>query len=213
MKILTIILSLSTFISANCFSQNQFDVRKVKWGMTQQEVLNSELPRVPSTKNVNKLLFENVILGDMPTVDASLYYTFTNGRLSEVTYTFNRTYQPMNMTLFKKVKSLDPLFEFITKKKMELLFCWELEGPGLFSYEKNTGDTQCGFDEIFLTKVEKVARENKAYEAQLHYKGDRSRAWVRFNFDNSDAVFKDIIGWATFTPQYNVKKETNDSGF
>lgn len=69
--------------------QNTFDVRKVRWGMSKDKVLKSELPnkiyRAQKKLHVERCTFNEVIFGYKCSID----YIIENNKLIEVNYIFN----------------------------------------------------------------------------------------------------------------------------
>lgn len=69
--------------------QNTFDIRKVRWGMSKDEVLKSELPNklysVQKKSHIERYTFNEIILGYKCSID----YIIENNKLIEVDYTFN----------------------------------------------------------------------------------------------------------------------------
>lgn len=76
-------------LSSLAEEQNTFDVRKVRWGMSKDEVLKSELPNklysVQKKLHVERYTFNDIILG----YKCSIVYIIENNKLIEVNYIFN----------------------------------------------------------------------------------------------------------------------------
>lgn len=84
MRIIAILLTI--FISSLCYAQEEnFDVRNVKWGMTKNEVLNSELPNNPFVQDKNSLAYNDTIDGKTITI----LYEFNDDKLYRVIYNFD----------------------------------------------------------------------------------------------------------------------------
>lgn len=77
-KIILIILILPQFI----FAQENFDVRKSNWGMTLNQVKNSENTIIPIEENYKELVYNNIELSNG--TSCKLTYGFSNGKLNKV---------------------------------------------------------------------------------------------------------------------------------
>ncbi len=74
------------FIYSLCYAQEEnFDVRKVKWGMTQDEVLNSELPNKPFKRMKDSFAYNEKI----DNKNSLIIYQFKDNKLYQVVYKFD----------------------------------------------------------------------------------------------------------------------------
>ena len=95
MKALVLLLTTTFFLTS------EFDLRKLKWGMTIDEVLESETLKVDA-KVGGQLKYSAVI----DNIDFTLLYTFKDGRLYKAVYTCKETYVNKNdyITDFNNLK-------------------------------------------------------------------------------------------------------------
>ncbi len=77
------LIILFFFFHTYSYSQSSFDVRNTSWGMTVQEVIESEKP-LKSHIEGNELNYYNVEIGNSLT--ARIIYSFRNGRLFGIKY-------------------------------------------------------------------------------------------------------------------------------
>lgn len=86
MKVILIVLIGCIFISSVVQADEQFNFRKTKWGMTQDEVVSSEHFKTDGIKDNGKsITYKNVkILND---IHGSLEYYFNENKLTSAAYT------------------------------------------------------------------------------------------------------------------------------
>ena len=86
---------------------NSYDVRKVRWGMSKENVINSEKPRTISFQDETTLIFEDVIFSNK----CRILYVFEKNKLHSVAYLFNNflSYQ-------SKESFFDDIKKIISKK-------------------------------------------------------------------------------------------------
>lgn len=93
MRVIFLALYLSISFSASA-QQSQFDVRKVKWGMTQAQVLRSESIK-PGRVTKSVISYVTRING----YPATIGYSFSGSRLHQVLYHFYRKHTSNNLYL------------------------------------------------------------------------------------------------------------------
>lgn len=229
-------LFLSIFIcNGYLYAQNSYDVRKVNWGMTKQEVIASEYPLSfnKSESNSNTLELEGVELSNQQT--ATIIYTFKNGRLIEVKYCiYGFKYGNYRGTC----KNIIP---FSDKVRSTNSFIYGLKDKGYaddgygwrFSNSKITHTTKSNnygnsLDEVTLSKVANIAKQEKFCQIGLGFKNKRTDVSLDFNeYQNCenevrilelintpcDHAIYNIYAWLTFNPSYLVEKTLMQSDF
>lgn len=215
-----LILLIATFISVNSYSQNEFDVRKAKWGMTIAQIKDSELPLTPTKEEPSigtngaktDLVYENVIINDIKT---TLYFTFQNGKLLEITYAFNKTWQKADMKFSDKVMSTQFIYKsLINEKKMQPLDCWMYDDFNLKYYESFTKNKTCEYSSVeLLDDIEKVGLKNNFKQVTYRLKNKRSYVLITYELANEDAIYNKFIGWVKISAHGDALKDTKDSGF
>ena len=80
----TITTTFLLFLVLTIVAQEQYDVRNTKWGFAISEVVASEYPLTPSKTKVDELEYTYVELSNGQ--KATIFYKFTNAKLTEVRY-------------------------------------------------------------------------------------------------------------------------------
>ena len=215
MKKYLFFIHVFSFMALNALSQTDFDIRKTKWGMTIAEVKSSEEPMTASKEEKTnsgtqiELQYDNVIVSDVKT---TIIYTFENGRLVEISYRFDRTWQGKEMNLTAKVMATQFVFKsLIDDKKMKVIQCWSY---GLKTYGQYTGKNNCGYTSTeLISDIEKVGLQNKEQYVNFHLNNNRTYANIQFKLVDNDPIFKEIIGWVTFSAFGDAEKSSKGSGF
>jgi hypothetical protein len=199
--------------SKKCLSQN-FDVRNTIWGMTMQEVIESEGRNPEQTEkgynNDDILLFTLFI--EKRKVDCG--YHFLNGRLVEITYRYNwGTWQSDQEKDFSsRYYSIFTFFNSLNQKNYRLTEGWYILNAKFSETGKRLsaclGDLQSKTPFAKLNKVEECFNKianlgvNGDLYANIRFENQRTRIEVSFPLKNHD--FKDkYIGWITFDSKLN----------
>ena len=137
MKSLIKVILLNLIITYNLYSQTNFDLRKVNWGMSKEDVIKSEQPLQYEQKNDGDIVFSNITVDNLI---IKLVYSFKNERLSDATYYISYKYQKVNcedkLSLSSKRLNMNAFFKSLTDKKYKCAFNW-------------SGDYYAGDDDIF----------------------------------------------------------------
>lgn len=204
-------------------SSQEFDVRNTRWGMTYEEVKNSENPLIPSIKKSDELSYENVDLNG--SVKCTVIYAFTNGKLIKVRYLI---YGPddnysrgtcNNIVPFKhKIYLTKFIFDALTKKQMRNDFGWYINGtmePMLQKLKEG------GYDSETINLLDSEVKRLNGTEVQTTYFNKRSSAWITIRtlkenysalFDCYDDYYNTYI-WLVFSPTAEVEAELRKRNF
>jgi hypothetical protein len=127
----TITTTILLFLVLSAVAQEQYDVRKTKWGMAISEVMASEYPLTPSETKVDELKYSYVELSNGH--KATILYSFTNAKLTEVRYImygynaeFSRGTCTNIIPLYDKIKYTNFVFEALKSKGMKCDMGWYL---------------------------------------------------------------------------------------
>lgn len=204
--VLTIVVQMIS--SNNCKSQT-YDVRATRWGMTMQEVIESE----GSDPESNEKGFDNdVVLSYTLFIESrkvNCNYHFLNGRLTKVSYRYYwGSWQDDQKKDFKsRYYSISSFFKSLTQKNYHLSYGWHILNEEYSETGKKLstclGDLQFKTPFADLNKVEACFNQVTDLEskvnssARIEYKNQRTRIVISFPLKNHE--YKDkIIGWVTF---------------
>lgn len=125
-----VIIYPATVFAEDFANGNKFDFRKTKWGMTLEEVKKSEEISIHDSSD-KKLLYHTVLNQK----DAEIEYIFSNGKLTQATYTINEGY-------YDPAKNYDDfvMFEEVLKKKYGEPKSAEKIGVGTESIRKSLSE-------------------------------------------------------------------------
>lgn len=162
----------------------QFDVRDTRWGMSSQEVIDSEYPN-KGIVDGNEIAFNKVDLGNG--LEAKLLYFFDRDELTEVrfiVYSKNTIATCDNIIpLAQKVKECNFLIDKIKHDGYTCNKGWYFEKP--LSLSELTGDRSyyynCKTDFSTVSFVDKIAKENKATRVYINLENKRSSVSFEFN--------------------------------
>jgi len=191
--------------------QDQYDVRKTRWGMTISEVVSSEYPLTLSEDNDNAV--GRYIIYSLVELSygwkAEIIYWFTNSKLSKVTYSiygYNNkndmgTYTHI-IPLYDKIQYTNFVFEALRNKGMKCSKGWSLINNKETAYKHDYYN--CNFDKETINDLEKAASENNSTLINITFSNERTDALISFNqYQNDDEKFKKI--------EYDIYKEKNGS--
>ena len=218
-----VLASLLIFNGLYIHAQEQFDIRKTKWGMTIEQVKQSELPLTPppeapsgilhgtKKETKNEITFENVVIND---INTTITYRFQNGKLIEVAYRLNKNSPKKDMGLYDKVISTHFVFNnLINEKKMIFVDCWSygLKAYGDFNVKyKNTHD----YTSVeLINDVQKIGTQNGFQDVDCRLKNERTSVRLKYRLIDDDPKYEAIIAWITFSPCGNAENDAKDSGF
>ncbi len=196
------LLALALFLGLAFTSRGQYDIRKTKWSMTMQEVLDSEKPLVGIENNSQTDLIDlkyKAISVDNFTADIT--YSFKNGKLYEVTYTmYDKTKPEISFSqsiLFTK----SIIATLIKGKQMFLHHCWS------GNMTSATIKSICLYDDQSITFIENSMkkRENNFFTFGIK----NARVYTTITKNLYDVKLPNLICVITFTPIY----EADTSGF
>lgn len=230
MKIKTILLLFG--ISNICYSQSDF--RNVKWGMSIQEVKNSE--STPLTEEGKKLTGYNngkpqydgeELVFDNATVTgkkASVYYDFKNGRLIECRVIFrNSQYSSYDKGMSEVIPQFDELFEALKRKKMSISQPLQSTGSDGSVYYDNqynkmiqdlmTDKSNWAITPKVLELVDAMLNENSYPIISFRLSNSRSNCivsfWTKHKRDMRDVSPIVVV----MKPTFEVIKKIEDSEF
>jgi hypothetical protein len=214
--------------------QNEFDIRKVNWGMTIENVVSSEYPLQP-TREDGKLEYSKVDIGNG--FLAKIIYSFTNKRLTEVKYVIYRLNQnskdkaPSIVPLHTKVFMTQYIFNSFKEKGYECWLGWHMNAVSSKEMLEKFGSTGiCDLDETFVKKIEELAIEKNSIDAIVTFENERSNASFRFNeYQNelnyeyykkpdwltkdSEFLLEDVYLWLVVEPNSKTEKKLNNNRF
>ena len=120
----------TTLFAEDFASGNKYDFRKTTWGMTLEQVKKSE--EIPVHDSSDKWLMYHTVLNQK---DAEIEYIFTNGKLTQATYTINEGYYDPADTYDDFV-----MFEDVLTKKYGKATSVEKIGVGTESIRKSLSE-------------------------------------------------------------------------
>jgi hypothetical protein len=238
MKSLTKIILLKLIISCNLYSQSAFDLRKVNWGMSKEDVIKSEQPLQYEQKSNGDIVYSNITVDNLI---IELVYSFKNGRLSDATYYISYKYQKVNcedkLSLSGKRLNMNAFFKSLTDKKYKCVFNW-------------AGDYYSGDDDVFpgsrktkiinsipcknnwtldeFDAIDSWATKSQIFNLYISLESERTYVKIEFNeFKNSLVkknellnLWKDCNFWffkeiarIHYSPTHKVQTELNDGQF
>ncbi len=104
-KIITLLIIISSIYlcSPTIFADEKYDFRKVRWGMTKDEVKASESNKIEAEED-DAILYHCKVAG----MESGLLYFFAKGRLVQATYRFRENYINKNNYIsdFEKIKKI-----------------------------------------------------------------------------------------------------------
>jgi len=227
-KLFPIVVAL--LIAFTLSAQDQFDVRKTKWGMSISEVMSSEYPLTPTDTKSDELKYANVELSNGQ--KSTIYYFFKNAKLTKVTYTvfgynadFSRGTCSHIIPLYDKIKYTNFIFEAIKNKGMKCDMGWYLVNCQNVA---PVGYSNCSIDQETVEKMEKAASEIHCERIGLNYENERTDAVFYFNqHQNYNSNYKtslfsdrncdddsyNIYYWLEFTPSFKLESEIKKGDF
>lgn len=221
--IITVLIFSITFINAK--AQSDFDVRKVNWDMTINEVIQSEYPLTPSTKTDELVEFDKVFVGKgylTNGFEAKLKYTFKNKRLSGLEYVVSLIEKTENaiFQLTDKVSMTKFIFDALESKGYQCYIGWHTNSLSSKKRAEMFNDLKiCSLEYDFVKKIEDYAKAENDIHVYVNYENDRSSAGFCFyEFQNSETT----ADWAKegklfctieFEPSFALKKQMEKSGF
>ncbi|HQE58313.1 MAG TPA: hypothetical protein PLA54_03865 [Spirochaetota bacterium] len=103
----TIILLILIFSTFTLFSEEKYDFRKVKWGMSFEEVLKSENINPKSSMQNEYISYNDSIFFK----DCSLNYYFFDGKLSRIFMSFGNLFPLEKNNYFEEYNEIKKLYE------------------------------------------------------------------------------------------------------
>ena len=235
-----IILILLIFSASVLFAQDNFDVRKTKWGMPKSEVISSEYPLHPvkftdnAKYNESILFFENVELNNSLTAD--IYYKFSNGKLINVRYgIYGTKYFDTRGTcdniipFINKVQLTKSIFEALKLKGFNFdKFGWYFNHLPTIIRENGGIFYESSLNYSILSILEKTAAEKNFCQIGIVLEKDRTIVEVAYNeyqnckirLDENKLLsyscnndFYNIYCWLDFSPNYQVLQKLKEKDF
>jgi hypothetical protein len=218
----TKILLIIVLFASNLITSQEFDVRRVKWGMTKDEVKNSEKPLIATKEENNEFQYEKVELNDR--VKSTIIYKFSNGRLIEVRYlifgpddAYTRGTCKNQISLERKFRTTKFIFDALVAKQMFVskYFGWCINNNALENeiLKKGKYDTET----INLLSSELV----RLNQTEIHtvYYNKRSSASVTiqsemtYKFPDCNDDYYNTYMWLVFEPELEVEEELRKRNF
>lgn len=215
------ILLFLFIIPSILYSQN-YDVRKLKWGMSISDVKSSEIPLTPFSEENDELRYNNIDLNG--TMSSSIIYTFSNGKLIEVRYivygpkdVYSKGTCENKISLSKKMILTNFIYNALIDKNMKPVVGWRVTGTNV---QENPKLKNGGYDsEITKTLEEEVKRYN-GLEVNLLLSNERTYANLSIKtsstnyslFDCDDDFYNTYL-WLVFTPSSQVESEIRKRTF
>ena len=220
---IVVLSSLFIFNGFYIHAQEQFDIRKTKWGMTVEQVKQSELPLTPppeapsgilhgtKKETKNEITFENVVIND---INTTITYKFQNGKLIEIAYRLNKSREKKEMGLYDKVISTQFVFNnLINEKKMNLVDYWSYGLKSYGDFNVKYKDTHDYSSVELINDVQKIGTQNGFQDVDCKLKNERTYVRLKYRLIDDDTKYKAIIAWITFSPWGQAEKDAKDSGF
>ena len=230
--IMTILLLTIIYMSNSIVLAQNFDVRKVNWGMTVHEVINSEYPMKPEI-NGNEVHFYNVDIGNSFT--AKLIYDFTNGKLTELKYIvygseYSRGTCDKIIPLFDKVRYSTFIFTALKEKGYKCQMGWYLmNSTHLAQITGNRDDYwNCSNDYKTISLIDSCAKKQGSVMVVVGLRSERTRASFVYNehqnyvskYERSEndrmpckSDYFNTYFWLTMTPSSSAQKELDKNRF
>ena len=212
MKII-ISLLFTIFVSMVSFGQ-QFDVRNTRWGMTMEDVVNSEgsSPIRKGTDATKKMSIEYETTIENRKV--LITYYFENNRLSEVDYRYYwGDWQNINGTqiIATRIFSLSSLFYSLRDKNFIPYLNWHAwanqHTPTGVAFD-NCQQYKESFDynnenvQMLDNCCSKFYYDKNFVSIYINYENGRTFAEVKLPTVNYyDGLDKEVLGWVTFMPK------------
>lgn len=173
------------FLTLTVTAQDQYDVRKTKWGMAYSEVMSSEYPLLPTESQDDQLTYDNVKLQNGSS--ASITYYFKNRKLIKVAYwIFGYNFYPYRGTctnkisLFDKIKYTSFIFDALKEKGMKCSFGWLIEINDMNIVKNEIVPFKCNFNKDIIEKMEKLSENNGHKTISLYFSNERTNATFWF---------------------------------
>lgn len=221
--ILLVIILIPNYILA----QANFDVRKVNWGMTIEEVRNSEEYLIPISENKNELVYDKIELNEE--ITCKLNYTFSNGKLIEVLYivygpqnNYSRVSLESNVPISYKINKVKFIFEALIEKKMTPFYMgWTIEGALLKKTDERLKDGKIDDETIDLIQKELDKFDgngvNISYESMRNWASCNIKQFKKDDFltgiINPGESYYNTYLWLRLSPSFEVKKELKKNDF
>jgi hypothetical protein len=216
--LLSIFILLYSIIS---YSQKEYDVRKSKWGMSIQEVINSEYPLEPSKKEKEIVEYEDVWIGEG--FYSKLEYKFKNKKLTSFEYTvrLKNKSKKIVVPLTSKISMIKYVFDIMKSNnyKCNNFGGWGL-GQGLKELYKNINESEkCDLTKATVEKIEKIATNTNEIHVYYSISNERNNAsFCFYEFQNSEitknwAIEGNLIYTLSISPNSKLKKELNKNAF
>lgn len=220
----TKILLIIVLFTSNFITSQEFDVRRANWGMTMDEVKNSEKPLIATTEDNNEIVYENVFLNDR--VKSIITYTFSNGRLIKVRYIVlgpddinSRGTCENIIPLQKKIITTKFIFDALVAKQMrnDEHFGWSIRGNS----EKNEILKKGKYDSETINLLNSELKRLNRDEVNITYFNKRSSANITIMecsanqkgwFDCNHYYYNTYM-WLTFKPRFEVEEELRKRNF
>lgn len=242
MKILTTILLLQIVFLQNIYCQITYDLRKVNWGMTKEEVIKSELPLEYEQRYNGDLEYQNIEAGELK---FSIIYEFKNGRLSGAQYFLSFKNIKVNcndkISLGSKLIKLGFIFSNLKEKGFKFVDNWigyNYKYDQLLSTYRddnrdanafNDPSTKYKTDWTSATNIDVIATKNHFYKLYISLENKRTYVSFEFNeFKNCEKrqaailnnngndcnywYFNEIVR-IDYSPSYDLEKELKKSQF
>lgn len=222
------LLLLFAFIASQAFAQTDF--RSAKWGMSMEQVKNSETAplsnseKSPTGSRDGKmyyegydLTYEGVTVGGKK---GDLYYHFDNGRLTKIRVVFRHDlYTNYKESLSKIVTGFKDLFDALINRGFRYTSPLQSGIHVYFGADDNNPDNKKIFEMKDWSITPEVLRLNEKMIAEKHYKASffriensRSRGSVMFATEYSE--FKDTAPITMeLTPSFQVENDIKKSDF
>lgn len=158
---LLIILSLYNYANAS----DNFIVRKVNWGMTKQQVINSEKPNKIKSTIKNGLIFIDKIFNK----NAFIGYIFVDNKLDAVNISFkgkNYTNDELNKIYNDMHKILSDKYELIKDDSWNSAFKSDKSNILLFNISDN------GNDAVMIVYINKETADKRKIENEKIFERD-----------------------------------------
>lgn len=208
------------------FAQDNFDVRKTKWGMTLDDVKKSENTLVPFQEKFNELIYNDIELNE--SIKCKLIYTFSNGKLIEVLYLvygpndeYSRVTCENNVPISYKLEKIDFIFKaFLNKKMIPFDTGWSIQGSKLEKLDERLkrGNTDTSTFKLIQDELDRVKGTGASisFENARNWANFRIKHFVKEDFNGyfkcNDDYYNTYL-WLKVTPSYEVEKELKRNDF
>jgi hypothetical protein len=161
--------------------------QKANWGMTLQDVIDSESPLIPKVKG-SELEFSEVDIGNG--LKATLIYRFSNGRLYELKFIVYGKQTPSTrgtcdtiIPLTMKVQQTRFIYDWLRINGYDCFVGWYIPNADHLAIQQKFGNLswRCLMETSVIESVDQMAKAENASRVAVGFMSERSYATFYFN--------------------------------